>query len=204
MTTYPIWASAGGFLGRLISFSPMACMCLIWLNINLFNWGLVLIFSLSLRAVTTFTLLYFTVSCWVYMASKNCWTVVCSFLQITRIQKLALLIAGKAWFRGILFVEWNKYEILWCLQYCVTMPMRLHLGGKLTSISNISYLMKGWLERSICNVVRVEIFFPKICSEPGDHPMPNLLLCSSNISDEQFLDLLVCGYHHFIIDLPFV
>ena len=35
------------------------------------------------------------------------------------------------------------------------------------------------------NVVKVEIFVPVISSEPGDHPLPNLLLFSSNFIDEK-------------------
>ena len=61
-----------------------------------------------------------------------------------------------------------------------------------------------WYERSIFNFGRVEVFVPIIISEPGDLPLPNLLLCSSKISDEQYLILLVCGSHHFIVALLFV
>ena len=47
------------------------------------------------------------------------------------------------------------------------------LGEKLRLTSNISSLIKGWFERSIFNVGRVEIFVPSISSEPGDDPLPN-------------------------------
>ena len=46
--------------------------------------------------------------------------------------------------------------------------------------------------------------FPVISSELGDHTFPNLLLCSSEISDEQYLSFLVCVYHHFILALLLV
>ena len=54
------------------------------------------------------------------------------------------------------------------------------------------------------NVGRVELFVPNTSSEPGNHPLPNLLLCSSNFADEQYLSFLVCGSYHFIVDLLFV
>ena len=66
------------------------------------------------------------------------------------------------------------------------------------------FLMKGQYERSIFNIVRVELFVPIIGSEPGDHPLLSLLLCSSNFSDEQYLRFLVCGSHNFIVALLFV
>ena len=44
------------------------------------------------------------------------------------------------------------------------MPIVVPLDGKFTVTSNISYLTKGLSERSIFNVVRVEIFVPVINS----------------------------------------
>ena len=41
-------------------------------------------------------------------------------------------------------------------------------------------------------------------SEPGDHPFPNLLLCSSNFVDEQYLSFLLFVSHNFIVALVFV
>ena len=58
-----IWSGVGGFVGRLI-FSPTYWMCMIWLNMHLSSWILVLKMFLSLRGVMTWTLLYFPVSCW--------------------------------------------------------------------------------------------------------------------------------------------
>ena len=127
----------------------MAWMCLILLNIHLFSWILVMIMFLSLRAVVTCTLLYFPVSCWFDMAYKHFWTVVGYFLWIPRIQKLFLFIYGNAWFHGLLFVDWDIYKNLWFSQFFFTMPMVVPLGGKLKLTSNISYLMKGWSDRSI-------------------------------------------------------
>ena len=56
--------------------------------------------------------------------------------------------------------------------------MVVTLGVKLTLASNIESLIKGLSERSNFNVGRVKIFVPSISSEPGDHSLPNLILCS--------------------------
>ena len=63
---------------------------------------------------------------------------------------------------------------------------------------------EGMIEDVDFNVLRVEVFVSRMSSKYGDHPLPNLLLCSSNFIDEQYLSLLVCGSHHFIVDLVFV
>ena len=60
--------------------------------------------------------------------------------------------------------------MLLCSQYWATMPIGVPLGRKFTVDLNISYFMKGLSERSIFNVVRLEIFVPVIILEPGDHP----------------------------------
>ena len=83
--------------------------------------------------------------------------------------------------------------MLWCSQYCATMPMSVPTSRKLTLASNISYFMKGWSDRSILNVVRVEVFVTSTSSEPGDHTLPKLLLCPSNFANEQYLSYLVFG-----------
>ena len=70
--------------------------------------------------------------------------------------------------------------------------MRVPRGEKNTVVSNIPSLMKGWYERSLFSVGRVEIFVPLINSEPGDYPLTNLLLYSSTFSDEKYLILLLC------------
>ena len=177
LNTSPILSGVTGFLGILISLFPMAFMCLIWLNMHLFYWILVLIMYLSLQAVMTCTMLHFTVICWLGMSYKTCCTVVDYYLPMMRIQTLVLFLSWNALFKGMLFVDWEIYDMLWCSQYCVTIQMGVPLGGKLKFTSNISSLMKGWYERSYFNVGRVEVFVPIISSEPGDHPLPNLLLC---------------------------
>ena len=144
LTTSPIWFGAGSFVGRIISFSPMACMCLIWLNMYLLSWRLVLMISLSMRDVITCTLLQFTVSWWLDMDSKTCWGVVGYFLPMLSIQTLVLFLAGNSWLHGLLFYYLEMYEMLWCSQYCVTIIIGFILGGKLTLTSNISYLINGW------------------------------------------------------------
>ena len=193
LTTSPILSGAGGFFVRIINLFPMAWMCIIWLNMHIFSWILVLIISLSLqdvitctllqftyswwldmdykncwnvvvsflkmslslRAVMTWTLLHFPVSCWIDMASKKCWTVFGYFLPMIRIQTLFLFLSGNAWFHGLLFFDWEIYYMFWCSQYFATMPIGVPLGGKFTLTSNIPYLMEGWSERSIFNVVKV-------------------------------------------------
>ena len=161
----------------------MACMYIIWFILYLFYWRLVLMMSLSLRSGMIFILFQFPVSWWLDMAYKTCLTVVGSFLPILRIQTLVLILAGLLY--GILFSDWEiYYDMLWCSQYCVTISMGVPLGGKLKLTSNISHLIKGWSERSIFNLGRVEISVPSISSEPGDQNFPYLLLCSLSFADE--------------------
>ena len=136
---------------------------------------------LFLRSVMTWTLLHFTVICWLGIASRTCWDALGYFLPIPRIQTLVLFLYGKEWFHGLLFFDWEIYDMLWCSHYCATIPIGVPPGGKLTWPSNISSLMKVWSERSIFNVGRMEVFVSSIISEPGDHPLLNLLLCSSKI-----------------------
>ena len=83
---------------------PIYWMCLIWLNIDLFYWIFVLTMFLYIRAVITWTLLHFPVSCWIDIASRTCWTVVGSFLPMLRIHKFVLFLAGKARFQGLFFL----------------------------------------------------------------------------------------------------
>ena len=178
MTKSSIWSGVGGFVVKLISLYPISWSCLIWLNMNLFSWRLVLIMFLSLRDVMTCTLLYFYFNIWLEMASKTCWNVFGTFMLILSIQSLVLFLSGNTWSHGLLFSDWEIYDMLWCSQYCVLMPMEVHLSGNFTLTSDISYLIKGWSEMSIFNFGRVELFAPTIISEPGDHPLTNLLLCS--------------------------
>ena len=156
-----------------------------------------------MRDVMKCTLLNFPVSFWLEMASKTFWTVVGSFLLMPRIQTLVLFLVINEWFHELLFYYWYIYDMLWCSQYCVTMTMGVNLGGKLTLTSNILPLIKGWYQRSIFNVERVELFLTSISLEPGDHLFQNLLLCSSTFADEKYLIFLVCGSHHLIIALLF-
>ena len=142
---------------------PISWMCLIWLNMHIFYWRLVLIMSLSMQAVMIYTLLNFSVSFWLDIASKIFWNIVGYFMPMMRIQKFVLFISKNAWFHGMLFADWDVYDILWCSEYCNTMPMGVPLGGKLTLTSNISSLIKGWYEMSGFNILREELFVPSIC-----------------------------------------
>ena len=72
----------------------MDCMWLILLNMNLFDWILVLMMYLALQELMTCTLLHFTVICWIDMDYKTCWNDVDSFLTMLMIQKLVLFLAG--------------------------------------------------------------------------------------------------------------
>ena len=159
---------------------------------------------LSMRDVIKWTLLNFPVSCWIDISDRTCCTVVGYFLLMTRIKTLVLFISWKEWFHGLLFLEWEIYDILLCSQYFASIPIGVYPFGKLTLDSNIQPFMKGWSERSIFNSRRVEIFVRRIISERGDHPLPNLFLCSSDFADEQYLSFLVCGSYHLIVALLFV
>ena len=137
LTTSPIWSGVGGFVGIMIIFSPMDWMCMIWFNMHLFSWRLVLIMSLSLRDVMACTLLHFNVICRINMYSKTCWAVVGYFLPTLRIQTVVLFLYVNACLYGIVFFDWEIYDMMWYSQYCVTMPMGVPLGGKLILTSNI-------------------------------------------------------------------
>ena len=184
LTTCPIWSGFGVFSEKYL-------VCYQWPVCVWFYWILVLTISLSLWAVMTCTLLNFPVSWLLEMASKTFWTVVGYFLPILRIQTLFLFLSEKELLHWLLFADLVIYDMLWCSQYCVTMIMGVPLGGKWTFTSDISSLMKGWSDRSIFNNERVELFVPSISSEPGDHSLPNLSLCSSNLENEQYLGFLV-------------
>ena len=142
LTTSPIWYSFVGFVGRLISLLLMACMCLIWLNIHIFYWILVLMMSLSLQDMMICTLLHFPVNLLFDMDSKTCLTDVGYFMTMLRIQALVPFLYGNAWLRGLLFSDWDIYFMLWCSQYCVTIPMGVSLGGvvlvPLTTVTQLS------------------------------------------------------------------
>ena len=76
-------------------------MCLIWFNMHLFPWILVLMMSLSLRAVIPCTLFHFPVSFWLEMAYRTWCADVGSFMPILRIQTLVLFLAGNEWLHGL-------------------------------------------------------------------------------------------------------
>ena len=70
LTKSPILHGARVFSRKLTRFFPNTWMCLIWLNIRLFYWILVLTTLLSMQAVMTCTLIHCTVIFWLDMASK--------------------------------------------------------------------------------------------------------------------------------------
>ena len=143
--SYMIWCWI--FLEKLMSLLLISCMCLTWLNMNIFSRILVLKMFLSLRSVMTCNLLYFTVSCLFELDSKVCCNGIGYFLKILRIQELVLFLSGNIWFHMILFVDWEIYDMLWCSQYFATMSTGVLIGGKLILTSNISSLMKGWYKK---------------------------------------------------------
>ena len=116
---------------------------MVWLNVHLFSWRLVLIIYLSLWAVIRCTLLHFLVIFWLQMS--------CCRLFYTNYEDpdISTVSIWNAWFHGLLFSDWDIYDMLWCSHFCVTIPKGVTLGGKLTMNSNISPLMKGWSEISI-------------------------------------------------------
>ena len=132
-----IWYDVGGFVGRLISLLPISWIFMIWLNMDLFYWRFVLAIFLYLRAVIAWTLLYFPVSCWLDISSRTYWNVVGYFLPMLSIQKLVLFLDGKVLLHGLLFVDWEIYDMLWYSQYCVTIAIGVHTGGKLTWTSKV-------------------------------------------------------------------
>ena len=144
MTTSPIWSGIGGSVGRIISLFLIYCMCMIWLNMDIFYWRFVLTIFLSLRALMAWELLSFRFSCWPDISSRTCWTDIGSFLSILRVQTLVPFFPGKALFQGLFFVDWEIYDMLWCSHYCATIPIRITLGGKLKLTSNISFFVNGW------------------------------------------------------------
>ena len=77
----------------------------------------------------------------------------------------------------------------------------MHLGGNVTVASYMSYLMKGWSERSIFIVGKSGVSSSFKILEPGNQPLSKLLLCSSNFSNVQCLSCLVCGSYHFVLAL---
>ena len=166
-------------------------MCLIWLNMHLFSWRLVLRMSLSLQVVMECNVFNIHMSFWIEMDSKTRWTDVGSFMQMLRIQKLVLFLAGNSWLHGILFYYWDIYDMLWCSQYCVIIPMGVPCWWKMNISLKYIIFDKGMIWEVNFNVERLEMFVPSIISEPGDQPLPNLLLCSPNFSYEKYLSLLV-------------
>ena len=60
------------------------------------------------------------------------------------------------------------------------------------------------LRRQFFNVGSVKVLVPSMSSEHGDHPLLNLLFCSSNFADEQYLSFLVYGSHHFTVAIMFI
>ena len=84
------------------------------------------------------------------MASKTCWTVVGYFLQMKRIQTWAIVCwLGDIWhvvMFTVLCYNANGSAYWW----------EIDIDFK------YSFLMKGWYERSIFNVVRVEVFVTRI------------------------------------------
>ena len=59
--------------------------------------------------------------------------------------------------------------------------------------------MKGWYDRSTVSIGNAEIFVPVINAEISENTLTNLLMCSSNLSDEQYLSFLLYGSYHFIV-----
>ena len=116
---------------------------------HLFSWGLVLMMSLSLKVDITCTLLHFPLICLLDISSKTCCSDVGSFMQILRIQTFFLFLSRSTWFHGLLFSDWEIYDMLWCSHYYVVIQMVVPLGGKLTLTSNVLSLIKGLSGRSI-------------------------------------------------------
>ena len=99
-----MWSGVGGFLGRLIGFFNIYLMSLTLLKMDLFSWIFFLNFFLTICGVMTWILLHMTVSCWLYMESTSCSTVVGFFHPMIRTHALVLFILVNTRLRGLLFV----------------------------------------------------------------------------------------------------
>ena len=147
MITSPIWFGVGVFLGRLIGLFNIDCMCLILLNIDIFYWIFFPTIFFSLRSVMTWNMLHFPDSFWLDISSITCWKIIGYFITMLGIQKLVLFLDGKSCFHGLLFIDWEIYDMLWCSLYCATIPIGVRISGKSNLTSNISPFMKVWSER---------------------------------------------------------
>ena len=106
---------------KCYSFFPIAWMCLFyWRWIGFLEDFLKIFFSI--RYLMTRIMLHLPVICWFDMDSMTCCTVVVSFLIIIITHTLVLFIEGDVWFHGIFFIYWETYDMLWCSQYCSTIP----------------------------------------------------------------------------------
>ena len=142
-----------------------------------------------------------TAICWLEMDSMTCGNVVGYFIPMAIIHTLVIFIAGKSRFHGILFVDWDTYDTLWCSEYWSTIKIGLPLGVKNDSNLRYTIFYKGLFWEINFSVGGAEKIVPFINEELGDHKSPNLLLYSSNFADEKYLSFLVRWYYHFTFSL---
>ena len=152
---------------------------------------MVLTIFLSLWDMMMWTFLHFIFSYWLEMAYKTCCTFVGYFLTMLRIQKLFLSLAGMVWFHGILIFDWEIYDMLWWTQYFSTITNRSTSWWEINIDFKYIIFDGGMIWYVNYNFLRVEVFVPIKSSEPGDHPLPNLLVSLSNFADKQYLSFLV-------------
>ena len=131
------------------------------------------------------------VRCLLLMDSINFFTAVGYFLPVNIIHTLVIFLAVTSCFRGIWFVGCNTEDMLLCSHYWSTIAnwSTSWWGDKCC----LRYIIfdKGLVLDIYFSVVRAEIFFPLINTDPGDHTFRNVLLCSSNLADGQYLRFLV-------------
>ena len=73
-----------------------------------------------------------------------------------------------------------------------------------SSLKYVTFDEWGDIRDQFFSVGSEEISLPFINVEIGDHPLPNVLLFSSNLAHEQYLSFLVCGSRHFIVAIMLI
>ena len=115
------------------------------------------------------------------------------------------------------YVSSREIVVPWCIVgwlgdivYVVMLKVLVKYSNGVSSwwirYSSFKYIMfdKGAVLEITFNVGIVEMFVPIIDSELGDHHFPNLLLCSSNLSDGPYLSFLVFSPQNLIVALLLV
>ena len=137
---------------------------------------------MSMRAVMKWTLFHFLVSSWLHIDYKTRWTIVGSFLSMMRIQKLVIFFAQEG------RISWAVIHLLGNISHVIMFIVLCYNTNRSTSWWEINMdfkhiiFYKGMIWEVNFNVGKLEVFLPSMSSEPGEHLLTNILLCSSKIS----------------------